>query len=310
MEEYIKAVDAALAAYLTPFSSTAGASIASSSGTSSSGTSSSNASSGRVLEAMGYSVSAGGKRLRACLVLEFSKLCGGEPEKALPFACGVEMVHTYSLIHDDLPCMDDDDLRRGKPSCHKQFDEATALLAGDGLLTAAFGVLASAELPPNRIAAAVAELSAKAGAAGMVGGQEMDMANEQAGPLGVPLERLKAAYGGKTCALIEAAAKLGVIAAGGSEAQLLAAERYGRALGMAFQITDDILDVVGDEESFGKPIGSDAQKGKPTYASLLGVDGAKAEAAAYTEEALAALADFDGSERLAQLTKRLLVRDF
>lgn len=287
MKEYIAAIEAALTRYMQPAFSPH-----------------------RVLDAMGYSASAGGKRIRPCLTMEFCRVCGGDPKRALPFACGVEMVHTYSLIHDDLPCMDDDDMRRGRPSCHRQFDEATALLAGDGLLTMAFGALSSAELPPERIAAAVAELAYQAGAFGMVGGQEMDLENEKGNPSDFPLEALKTAYEKKTCALLEASCRLGVIAAGGTAEQLAAAGDYGRQLGLAFQIIDDILDVTGDEKTLGKPVGSDAQNGKPTYATVLGLEGAREEAARYTGAALEALKAFPQNEKLTELTRSLLVRDF
>lgn len=265
----------------------------------------------RVPDAMAYSASAGGKRIRPCLTMEFCRVCGGAPEDALPFACGIEMIQTYSLIHDDLPCMDDDDMRRGKPSCHKQFDEATALLAGDGLLTLAFGALASAKLPPERIAAAVAELSLRAGIYGMVGGQEMDLANEKADDItNFPLEILKATYERKTCALLAASCKLGVIAAGGTAEQLQAAGDYAVNMGLAFQIIDDILDVVADEKLFGKPVGSDAENGKPTYVTVLGLDGARAEAAKYTAAAIEALSAFPDNGLLTELTNSLLVRDY
>ena len=265
----------------------------------------------RVPDAMAYSASAGGKRIRPCLTMEFCRVCGGDPEAALPFACGIEMIQTYSLIHDDLPCMDDDDMRRGKPSCHKQFDEATALLAGDGLLTLAFGALASAKLPAERIAAAVAELSLRAGIYGMVGGQEMDLANESAVDTAhFPLEVLKATYERKTCALLAASCKLGVIAAGGTAEQLQAAEDYAVNMGLAFQIIDDILDVVADENLLGKPVGSDVDNGKPTYVTVLGLDGARAEAAKYTKAAIEALGAFADNGALTALTESLLVRNY
>ena len=288
MKEYIAAIEAALPGYMKPAFSPH-----------------------RVPDAMLYSASAGGKRIRPCLTMEFCRVCGGDPMDALPFACGVEMIQTYSLIHDDLPCMDDDDLRRGKPSCHKQFDEATALLAGDGLLTLAFGALASVQLPPERIRDAVAELSYEAGIYGMVGGQEMDLENETTGDTAhFPLETLRATYEKKTCALLSAACRLGVIAAGGTDEQLKAAGEYALQMGLAFQIIDDILDVTGDAAVLGKPIGSDAENGKPTYVTVLGVEGARAEAARHTAAALQALEIFPDHDKLTGLTRGLLCRDY
>ena len=191
----------------------------------------------RLTDSMHYSLTAGGKRLRAILVLEFCRICGGDVEKALPVACGVEMLHTYSLIHDDLPVMDNDDLRRGKPSNHKVFGEANAVLAGDALLTAAFGSLAKAELPADRICKAVALLSKRAGECGMVGGQVLDLAGEQ---LVLTEEEIYNVHRLKTGALISAACQLGVIAAGGTQEQLDAADRDAEALGLAFQTRDDM----------------------------------------------------------------------
>ncbi len=259
-----------------------------------------------VLEAMSYSASAGGKRVRPLLVLAFCSLCGGKWEDALPFAAAIEMIHTYSLIHDDLPCMDDDDLRRGRPSCHIQFGEATALLAGDGLLTKAFEVLTWAQLPPERIVRAVRLLAERSGIVGMIGGQELDLANE--GKNSLPLSVLTKTDEKKTAALLIAACQLGIIAAGGSQEAMDAAEKYGYSLGIAFQIVDDILDVTSTSEALGKPIGSDAENAKPTYASLLGLDGAKKEAEKYTRYALEALRGFANNESLISLTKSLLCR--
>ena len=203
----------------------------------------------KLTDSMHYSLTAGSKRLRAILVLEFCRICGGDVEKALPVACGVEMLHTYSLIHDDLPVMDNDDLRRGKPSNHKVFGEANAVLAGDALLTAAFGQLARAELPAERIGKAVALLSQRAGECGMVGGQVLDLAGEQ---LVLTEEEIYNVHRLKTGALISAACQLGVIAAGGTQEQLDAADRYAEALGLAFQTRDDMLDVLGDAGKMGK----------------------------------------------------------
>ena len=258
-----------------------------------------------VAEAMAYSAEAGGKRLRPLLTLEFCWLVGGDPKKALPFACSIEMIHTYSLIHDDLPCMDNDDFRRGRPSCHKKFGEATALLAGDGLLTKAFGVAAEAELPGDVITEAVKTLSAFAGPEGMVAGQMIDLTNEKVPPTASVLELT---YRLKTSALLQAACRMGVLAGGGNEAQLAAAGDYAYKLGMAFQIVDDILDVTGDAAVLGKPVGSDAANGKVTFVTLLGLEGAREMAAEYSRSALTALAAFPGSEELYALTEQLLSR--
>ncbi len=263
----------------------------------------------RVLDAMHYSVFAGGKRIRPCLTLAFCQLCGGDPMAALPFACGIELVQTYSLIHDDLPCMDDDDFRRGKPSCHKQFDEATALLAGDALLTMAFESLSQAELPPERVVKAVEIFSRLIGVVGMIGGQEMDLEAEN--PDTRPdLDTLRTLCARKTCALLQASCQLGVLAAGGTEEQLTAAGEYAYQLGMAFQIVDDILDVTADPEKLGKPVGSDAANGKVTHVTLLGLEGASQEADRYTARALSLLERFPGSEPLKELTRNLLHRDY
>lgn len=220
-------------------------------------------------------------------------MCGGNPEDALPFACGVEMIHTYSLIHDDLPAMDDDDLRRGRPTNHKVYGEATAVLAGDGLLTAAFeAMLAPGQaLPPERIVLAAGILARAAGGAGMVGGQILDMAGEERALTLAEVEELQRL---KTGALITAALEMGWAVAGGTEEQREALRRYGAALGLAFQIQDDILDVVGDEAALGKPIGSDARSGKTTFVTLKGVDGCRALVARLTEQAAEALAPFGG----------------
>lgn len=226
----------------------------------------------KVTQAMRYSLLGGGKRLRAALVLEFCLALGGKEEDALPFACALEMVHAYSLIHDDLPCMDDDDMRRGKPACHIAFGEATALLAGDALLTKAFEVASSNNISPNQIVQAMLTLSKAAGHHGMIGGQRMDLENEQ---IPANIERVEETNLLKTGALIMAAAKLGCIAAGASEGIILLAEKYAQNIGNAFQITDDILDCVSSEEVLGKPIGSDAENNKTTYVSFYGVDSAR-----------------------------------
>ena len=259
-----------------------------------------------VLEAMNYSMKAGGKRLRPMLMQEVCRLFTGDVlDCVIPFMAAVEMIHTYSLIHDDLPCMDDDDLRRGRPSCHKQFGEATALLAGDGLLTKAFGVLAEAELPAETVAAAVRTLSAFAGPEGMVAGQMIDLINEKTPPAASVLELT---YRLKTSALLQASCRLGVLAGGGTEVQVQQAGEYAYHLGMAFQIIDDILDVTGDTAVLGKPVGSDASNGKVTFVTLQGLDGARRLAAQYSRNALQALSAFAGSEELSAMTEQLLSR--
>ena len=233
-------------------------------------------------EAMAYSLEAGGKRLRPMLALEFCRLAGGEPEKAMPFACAVEMIHTYSLIHDDLPCMDNDDMRRGKPSCHKAFGEATALLAGDALLTKAFEMLSKAELPPERIVKAAAILSRCAGIDGMIGGQAVDLLNEAQAP---DFDILELTCRLKTAALLQAACLLGTAAAGNDQMTDKARE-YGLNLGLAFQIVDDILDVTGDSALLGKPVGSDAENGKTTFVTLCGLEKARELAEKYSRGAV------------------------
>lgn len=260
-----------------------------------------------VSEAMRYSLEGGGKRIRPCLVLEFCRVCVGDPTAALPFAAAVEMVHTYSLIHDDLPCMDDDDLRRGKPSCHIRYGEANALLAGDGLLTLAFETLTRAPLPAERIAEACAVLAEAAGHRGMIGGQTMDLENEGRA---VSLETLRQTDALKTVELIRAACLLGCIAAGAAPQQRKAAEEYARGLGMAFQIVDDILDVTGDTATLGKPAGSDETQHKSTYVTLCGLDGARKDARAFTDLACKAAEQFGtAGETLRALAESLCKRN-
>jgi len=257
-------------------------------------------------QAMAYSLSAGGKRIRPSLTLAFCEMSGGVKEKALHLACAVEMIHTYSLIHDDLPCMDDDDLRRGRPSCHKQFGEATALLAGDGLLTLAFNMIAAADLDADLKVKASWILSEKAGVFGMIGGQELDIKNEN-NP-SVDGEDLLEIYKGKTSALLEAACMLGVVASGGDETKLKKAREYGYNLGVAFQIIDDILDVTSTEAELGKPIGSDDENHKITFVSLYGIEKAREYAKKYTDNALYSLEAFDNNEFLKSFTEKLLNR--
>ena len=248
-----------------------------------------------VHNAMKYSLGIGGKRIRPVLVLEFCRLCGGDINEALPFAAAIEMIHTYSLIHDDLPCMDDDDMRRGMPSCHKKYGEEYALLAGDGLLTRAFGIIAESDIAiksPETAVKAIATLSSLAGADGMIGGQVVDLRNEDKL---CSLDVLRTMDSLKTGALIKCAAVLGVIVAKGNDNMMRAAVSYSENLGHAFQIVDDILDVIGDEKELGKPIGSDADSNKSTYVSILGLDKSKEYAEKLTENAVEAL-DIFGNE--------------
>ena len=259
----------------------------------------------RLLDAMRYSLTAGGKRLRPILTLEFCRLCGGDVHAALPAACGVELLHTYSLIHDDLPCMDDDDLRRGKPSNHKVFGEATAVLAGDALQALAFETVLSAPLAPERALRCGQILTHAAGHAGICGGQQLDLEWE-----GRSLDRgeLMAIHLRKTSALIRAACLMGVAAAGGTAEQADAAQRYADALGLAFQIEDDILDIEGDEKTLGKSIGKDAASEKSTFPSLLGLDACRKLAGELTEQAVAALAPYEGRAFLKTLARSLTGR--
>ncbi len=248
-----------------------------------------------VTDAMRYSLLGGGKRVRAVLTLEFCKLCGGTEEAAMPFACAVEMVHAYSLIHDDLPCMDNDDMRRGKPSNHKVYGENMALLAGDGLLTKAFETALSFEalraVGAERAARAASVLAFCAGERGMVGGQCVDLETENQI---VPLDVLRVKDTGKTANLIMAACMMGCIAAGADEERIEAAKDYALHIGLAFQIRDDILDVVGDAQELGKNIGVDAQNNRCTYVSLLGMERAQALVDEHTRAAIDALEVFGG----------------
>lgn len=261
-----------------------------------------------VLDAMRYSVRNGGKRVRPMLVLEFCRVCGGKVENALPFACAVEMIHTYSLIHDDLPCMDDDDMRRGKPSCHKQFGEAYALLAGDGLLTLAFETLTRAEnIESSDIVRAVKALSSLSGIRGMIGGQVIDLLSEDGKPDDALLRRIDRL---KTGALIQASVRLGCIAAGVTDETILrAADVYAESIGLAFQIVDDILDVTSSTEMLGKPVGSDEKNDKVTFVKLLGLEKCKALADELTQLAVQALNDLPGDTAfLADFANALAAR--
>ena len=260
-----------------------------------------------LLDAMGYSLSLPGKRVRPCLTLAFCELCGGEAKDALPFAGAVEMIHAYSLIHDDLPCMDDDDFRRGKPSNHKVYGEEYALLAGDALQSAAYGLMLSEEtigtVGAERAARAAYVLSQKSGTLGMVGGQVIDLQSEGKK---ADLDTLREMDEKKTAALIEAACMMGCIVAGATEEQIKAAERYAYHIGVAFQIVDDILDVTSTTEELGKAVGSDKENDKSTYVSLLGVEKCRELVDDYTKEAIAALSVFDrDTKKLADFAYQL-----
>ena len=220
-----------------------------------------------LLDSMRYSLTAGGKRIRPMLVLEFCRISGGDAEKALPVACAVEMLHTYSLIHDDLPCMDNDDLRRGKPTNHVVYGECTATLAGDALQAEAFGTIARSSLSAEARVNCVEILADAVGCGGMCAGQYLDMIGEHKQ---LNEDELNDINSRKTGALLTAACRMGVAAAGGSAEMLDAAARYGACVGAAFQIRDDILDVISTSEALGKPVGSDAQEHKNTYMALLG----------------------------------------
>ena len=262
------------------------------------------ASYGRLYEAMRYSILAGGKRIRPVLTLEFARLGGVDWHLALPFACALELVHNYSLIHDDLPCMDDDDLRRGKPTNHKVYGETLAILAGDALQPEAFRLIAQAPgLDAERRVAAVEVLSKAAGADGMVGGQVLDTVCDVSDEVGLTqLNRLK------TCAMISAAAELGCVATGMDEEKRRQARQFGDGLGLAFQLRDDILDVTGSVEVFGKPIGSDKEEGKATFVDLKGLEGCQQEVEAQTARAKAAICRWEDNGFLLELADRMVKR--
>jgi len=258
-------------------------------------------------ESIRYSLLAPGKRLRPMLVLSAAEACGGPIEAALPAACAVEMVHCYSLIHDDLPAMDDDDLRRGRPTCHKVYGEATAILAGDALLTLAFEVLAR-QIRPGAVAAqCCAVLAEAAGASALVGGQADDLAGEFAAG---DLDTLTAIHRRKTGAMLLSSLRLGALVAGGSEEQCAALTVYGGRLGLAFQIADDLLDVQGDAAAVGKRVGKDHERGKMTFPSVLGVDESRRQARQLIDEACEALSSFGPlAEPLVALAHYVVERD-
>lgn len=259
-----------------------------------------------LLESMHYSLTAGGKRIRPTLVLEFCRISDGDVEKALPVACAIEMLHTYSLIHDDLPCMDNDDLRRGKPTNHVVYGECTATLAGDALQAEAFGTIARSELPAENKIACVEILADAVGSDGMCAGQYLDMVGESKR---LTEEELDDINSRKTGALLIAACRMGVAAAGGSGDMLEAAAHYGACVGAAFQIRDDILDVISTSEELGKPIGSDAQEHKNTYMALLGESKCMEMIEKLTNQAKSALCGaFDDTKFLCDLADSMVTR--
>lgn len=262
-----------------------------------------------VFDAMNYSISAGGKRIRPIILLEFCKICGGSVKDALPFACALEMIHTYSLIHDDLPCMDNDDMRRGKPSCHKAFGEANALLAGDALLNMAFETMlftSNSKIEPALKLKAAHFIATCSGADGMIGGQVIDLENEGKD---ISEEILMRLYKDKTAALLRAAAVSGAILAGADEEKIAAADSFALNLGLAFQIVDDVLDYTGDEAILGKPIGSDQKNNKKTYVTFYGIGASIKRAKELTDSALKSLDAFENTEFLERLSLYLCDRN-
>ena len=285
-EEYRVKIDEALAGYFTVRDGALNAGLA---------------------EAMRYSLLAGGKRIRPLLVLEFCRIAGGDVEKALPVACAVEMLHTYSLIHDDLPCMDNDELRRGKPTNHMVYGECTATLAGDALQAEAFGTILRCDLPPTVKASCAEILAGAVGLDGMCGGQFLDMSWEGRTLTEQELTEINTR---KTGALLVAACQMGVAAAGGSELMLAAAGHYGSSIGLAFQIRDDMLDVLSTAEELGKPIGSDLEENKNTYMVLMGREGCEKTIAKLTDFAKNVLDEaFEDTAFLKELADALSTRE-
>ena len=267
----------------------------------------------RLLAAMRYAVMGPGKRLRPRLALLAARACQGDVASALPTACAVEMIHAYSLVHDDLPAMDDDDLRRGRPTVHREFDEATAILVGDALQALAFESLAVGIADADKAARCCLELATCAGAGGLVGGQADDLAagNELSSDATEErLAHLRHIHNRKTGRLIVTSLRLGAIASGGSEPQIEALTTYGQALGLLFQVTDDLLDTGGDATVVGKQVGKDAERGKLTYPGLMGTEASRDYAKELAAEAATALKDFaEEAEPLRQLTRQILTRD-
>lgn len=260
-----------------------------------------------LIKAMNYSLEAGGKRIRPVLVYAFCDACGVDYKTAVAPACGIEMIHTFSLIHDDLPAMDNDDFRRGKPSCHKAFDEATAILAGDALSVLPFEIIADDKtLTVDQKVRIISCLAKAVGRDGMIGGQVIDMENERR--TDVDETNLRNMYKHKTGELIAVSCMMGCICAGAGEDSVAAAAEYGYKLGLAFQIIDDILDVTSTTEELGKPVGSDSEENKTTFVTLYGVEKAKEIAGEITEEAMLLLEKFSNNVFLKELTEMLLGR--
>jgi len=259
-----------------------------------------------LVESMRYSLLAGGKRVRAVLCIKFCEAAGGKPEDAVDAACAIEMLHTYTLIHDDLPSMDGDDLRRGKPSNHIEYGEFTATLAGDALQATAFETLANSKLPASSIVEMVQVLAHAAGPHGICGGQYLDLSGEG---WHLTIDELLELYSMKTAALISASARLGVIAGGGTPEQVEAAHSYAQYIGLAFQVRDDVLDCIATAEELGKPIGSDVENEKSTFASLLGVEACEKMIGKETERAISAIENkFENTEFLTWLAQVLAER--
>jgi geranylgeranyl diphosphate synthase type II len=258
---------------------------------------------GTIHAAMRYCVFAGGKRLRPVLCIAAAEACGGKREDALVAACAVELMHTYSLIHDDLPCMDDDDLRRGRPTCHKVYGEGMAVLCGDALLTEAFAVLAR-----SKSVEMIAELASAGGSRKLIGGQVLDLEGEGKS---FSLAELIRIHEAKTAALLTTSIRLGAMSAGADSEQMAALTKFGHALGLAFQVIDDILDVTQTTENLGKTAGKDAAVAKATYPAVMGLEESRKEAARLTAEALEALEVFGGNAvRLREIAGRMLLREF
>jgi geranylgeranyl diphosphate synthase type II len=260
-------------------------------------------------KAMRYAVFAGGKRLRPILCLAAAEACGGDALKAMPAACAVEILHTYSLVHDDLPCMDDDDLRRGRPTCHKVFGEGMAVLCGDALLTEAFFILAQSSATPRyKSDAFIRELALSAGSRHLIGGQVMDLEGEGKA---LTKAQLVAIHKAKTAALLTSSLRLGAMSVNATPAKFHALGSFGQALGLAFQIIDDILDVTQSTEVLGKTAGKDANVDKATYPSIVGLEKSRREAAVLTKKAMEALTVFGTkAKRLHQIADFLLVRNY
>jgi len=260
-------------------------------------------------QAMHYSIFAGGKRLRPILLLAAAEVCGGSTHVAMPAACSVEMLHTYTLIHDDLPCMDDDDLRRGRPTSHKVYGEGVAVLAGDGLLTEAMSTLATTEPSKNyRVRDYIVELCHQTGSVNLIGGQVMDLEGEDKT---LTIDQVRAIHNAKTAALLTASVRIGAMTANASEAQMTALTQFGQSLGLAFQVIDDILDVTASSEKLGKTAGKDQNVSKSTYPAVLGLNESRAEAHTLTTAALNSLDIFEEkADRLRDIAHYLLDRDY